>query len=109
MAYILQLTQPWFSSSHTVIGDSWFSSPKLCIALMQNGLYGIFHIKKRHGWPINYPQDMVEKLDTSIIAKADEVECVVKNNTGSTTIKFTRPKVFYEYSQAKGVMDINNQ
>ncbi|CAG8637681.1 9096_t:CDS:1, partial [Dentiscutata heterogama] len=95
------------------------------------------------GWPINYLQDMVEKLDStygsciskvitiddiqliaaslrdrkpqciiataSTTAKADEVECVVKNNTGSTTIKFTRPKVFYEYSQAKGAVDINNQ
>ncbi|CAG8719864.1 24098_t:CDS:2, partial [Racocetra persica] len=88
--------------SNYVIGDSWFGSSKLCIALMQNGLYGIFHVKKRRRWPINYPQDMVEKLDTSTTAKADEVERVVKNNTGSTTIKFTRPKVFYEYSQAKG-------
>ncbi|CAG8652452.1 15302_t:CDS:2, partial [Cetraspora pellucida] len=131
------------NSGHTVIGDSWFSSPKLCIALMQSGLYSIFHIKKRRGWPINYPQDMVEKLDStyrscvskvttidnvqliaaslrdrkpqciiataSTIAKADEVEHVVKNNTGSTTIKFTRSKVFYEYSQAKGAVNINNQ
>ncbi|CAG8730142.1 17492_t:CDS:1, partial [Gigaspora rosea] len=32
---------------------------------MQNGLYGIFHVKKRRGWPINYPQDMVEKLDST--------------------------------------------
>ncbi|CAG8753830.1 40061_t:CDS:2, partial [Gigaspora margarita] len=45
----------------------------------------------------------------STIAKADEIGHVVKNNTGSTTIKFTKPKVFYEYSQAKGAVDINNQ
>ncbi|CAG8841967.1 30657_t:CDS:2, partial [Gigaspora margarita] len=45
------------------IGNSWFGSPKVCIALMQNGLYGIFHIKKRREWPLNYPRDMVQKLD----------------------------------------------
>ncbi|CAG8656611.1 2516_t:CDS:2 [Cetraspora pellucida] len=64
---------------------------------------------KWHGWPINYPQDIVEKLDTSTTAKADKIKRVVKNNTGSTTIKFTRPKVFYEYLQAKGAVNINNQ
>ncbi|CAG8840476.1 20003_t:CDS:1, partial [Cetraspora pellucida] len=30
--------------------------------LMQNGLYGIFHVKKRHEWPLNYPRDIVQKL-----------------------------------------------
>ncbi|CAG8812891.1 9175_t:CDS:1, partial [Gigaspora rosea] len=53
------------------------------------------------------PQCIIATASTT--AKADEVERVVKNNTGSTTIKFTRPKVFYEYSQAKGAVDINNQ
>ncbi|CAG8731835.1 44521_t:CDS:2, partial [Gigaspora margarita] len=134
--------QEWKTLAN-VIGDSWFGLPKLCIALMLNRLYSIFHVKKRREWPINYPKDMVEKLDStygscvskvttiddvqliaaslwdrkpqciiataSTITKANEVEHVVKNNTGSTTIKFTRPKIFYEYSQAKGAMDINNQ
>nr|CAG8616262.1 15443_t:CDS:2 [Entrophospora candida] len=61
------------------------------------------------GWPVDYPRDMVQKLDTSTTAKADEVEHVIKNNTSSTIVTFTRPKVFYEYSQAKGAVDINNQ
>ncbi|CAJ0825127.1 9605_t:CDS:2 [Entrophospora sp. SA101] len=107
--YVLRLTQPWFDSGCTIVGDSWFGSPKLCILLMQNGLYSIFHVKKRRGWPVDYPRDMVQKLDTSTTAKADEVEHVIKNNTSSTIVTFTRPKVFYEYSQAKGAVDINNQ
>ncbi|CAG8816870.1 36466_t:CDS:1, partial [Racocetra persica] len=141
--YVLRLTQPWFGSGRTIIGDSWFGSPKLCILLMENGLYGIFHVKKRRAWPINYPDDMVHKLNSaygsyiskvatinniqlmaaslrdrkpqciiataSTTANADEVRYVVKNNTSSEIVKFTRPKVFYEYSQAKGAVDINNQ
>jgi len=141
--YVLRLTQPWFGSGRTIVGDSWFGSPKLCILLMQNGLYSIFHVKKRRGWPVDYPRDMVQKLDStygsyisktttidniqliaaslrdrkpqcviataSTTAKADEVEHVIKNNTSSTIVTFTRPKVFYEYSQAKGAVDINNQ
>ena len=39
----------------------------------------------------------------------DEVERVVKMHTSSTTVKFTRPKIFYEYSKSKGAVDINNQ
>ncbi|CAG8562996.1 10618_t:CDS:2 [Cetraspora pellucida] len=48
-------------------------------------------------------------VTASTIPKANEIKYVVKNNTGSTTIKFTRPKVFYKYSQAKEAIDINNQ
>ncbi|CAG8834978.1 43081_t:CDS:2, partial [Gigaspora margarita] len=56
----------WVGSRQTIVGNSWFGSPKLCILLIENGLYSIFHIKKRHAWPINYPDDMVEKLNTSL-------------------------------------------
>ncbi|CAG8597486.1 5246_t:CDS:2, partial [Scutellospora calospora] len=53
------------------------------------------------------PQCIIATASTTV--NADEVERVVKNNTGSEVVKFTRPKVFYEYSQAKGAVDINNQ
>ncbi|CAG8838663.1 3716_t:CDS:1, partial [Cetraspora pellucida] len=46
-------------------GDSWFGSPKLCVELMQNGLYSIFYVKKRREWPFNYPRDMVQKLGST--------------------------------------------
>ncbi|CAG8820148.1 38434_t:CDS:2, partial [Gigaspora margarita] len=76
------------------------------------------------GWPINYPQDMVEKLDStygfcvskvitiddpqciiaiaSTTAKANEVECVVKNNTSLTTIKLQDLKSFMNTHKLKG-------
>ncbi|CAG8844442.1 4270_t:CDS:2, partial [Gigaspora margarita] len=91
-----------------------------------NGLYGIFHVKKRHAWPINYPDDMVEKLNStygSYISKvatlnnirliaaslqdrkpqciiatasttvnANKVKHVVKRNTSSEVVEFTRLK-----------------
>ncbi|CAG8734207.1 3231_t:CDS:1, partial [Dentiscutata heterogama] len=132
-----------FGSRRTIIGDSWFGSPKLYITLMQNGLYSIFHVKKRREWPINYPCDMVQKLGSvygsyflkvanidninliaaslkdrkpqcviataSTTTKADEVKRVIKEHTGSSIIKFTRPKIFYDYSCSKGAVDINNQ
>ncbi|CAG8820676.1 22932_t:CDS:2, partial [Gigaspora rosea] len=50
---------------HAIVGDSWFGSPKLCLLLMENGLYSIFYVKKRHGWPLNYPQNMIQKLDNT--------------------------------------------
>ncbi|CAG8586319.1 9657_t:CDS:2, partial [Scutellospora calospora] len=142
-AYVLHLVRPWFSSGRTIVGDSWFGSPKLCIVLMQNGLYGIFHIKKKRGWPLNYPCDMVQKLGSAygsyfskvatinniyliaaslkdrkpqcIIASAstttiaDKIEHVVKEYNNSLLVKFTRLKIFYEYSCSKGAVDINNQ
>ncbi|CAG8686282.1 16696_t:CDS:2, partial [Dentiscutata heterogama] len=142
-AYVLRLVQPWYGSGRTVVGDSWFGFPKLCIALMQNGLYSIFHVKKRRGWPLNYPGDMVQRLGStygsyvskvanidnvylmaaslkdrkpqcivatvSTTTKSDEVKRVVKECTNSSVVKFTRPKVFYEYSCSKGAVDINNQ
>ncbi|CAG8735114.1 14085_t:CDS:1, partial [Cetraspora pellucida] len=38
----------------------------------------------------------------STTVQADEVEHIVKNNNNSLTVKFVRPKIFYEYSQSKG-------
>ncbi|CAG8516007.1 2456_t:CDS:1, partial [Dentiscutata heterogama] len=38
----------------------------------------------------------------STTTKADEVKRVIKKHTGSSIIKFTRPKIFYDYSCSKG-------
>ncbi|CAG8670343.1 13183_t:CDS:2, partial [Gigaspora rosea] len=35
-AYVLRLTRPWFGSRCTIVGNSWFGSPKLCLLLMEN-------------------------------------------------------------------------
>ncbi|CAG8729798.1 8066_t:CDS:2, partial [Cetraspora pellucida] len=51
-------------------------------------------------WMNRKPQCIIATASTT--ANADEVRHVVKNNTSSEIVKFTRPKVFYEYSQAKG-------
>ncbi|CAG8780740.1 3184_t:CDS:1, partial [Racocetra persica] len=53
------------------------------------------------------PQYIIATASTT--AKADKVKYVIKNNIGSSIIKFTRPKVFCKYSQAKEAVDINNQ
>ncbi|CAG8853486.1 16699_t:CDS:1, partial [Gigaspora margarita] len=47
------------------------------------------------------PQCIIATASTTV--NADKVKRVVKRNTGSEVVEFTRPKVFYEYSQAKGV------
>ncbi|CAG8856605.1 14512_t:CDS:1, partial [Gigaspora margarita] len=64
-AYVLRLLQSWYGSRRTVIANSWFGSPKLCIALMQNGLFSICHVKKKREWPINYPHNMVQRLEST--------------------------------------------
>src|SRR5260363_217617 len=109
---------------------------------MQNGIYSICHVKKRCEWSINYPHDIVQRLESTygsyfskvanidsiyfiaaslkdqklqcIIAtasttiKADKVKCVIKESNNSSMVKFTRPKIFYEYSCSKGAININN-
>ncbi|CAG8691417.1 14261_t:CDS:2, partial [Racocetra fulgida] len=39
----------------------------------------------------------------------DEVNRIVKEGANSSVVKFTRPKVFYEYFCSKGAVNINNQ
>ncbi|CAG8761353.1 30353_t:CDS:2 [Gigaspora margarita] len=61
MNIIIQL-EPYEDKEIEKLSNIWFGSPKVYIALMQNGLYGIYHAKKRE-WPLNYLCDMVQKLD----------------------------------------------
>ena len=53
------------------------------------------------------PQCIVATASTTV--KGDEVERVVKTQNSSRIVKFTRLKLFSEYSDAKGAVDINNQ
>lgn len=54
-ACCLRLTRPWWRSGRTVIGDSWFGSPKACLQLAHMGLFSIMSCKKRAAWPRDYP------------------------------------------------------
>ncbi|CAG8834658.1 35168_t:CDS:2 [Gigaspora margarita] len=51
--------------------------------LMQNGFYGIFHVKKRCGWPFNYPWNMIQNLENtyrtyfSKVAVVNNVQLIV--------------------------------
>jgi hypothetical protein len=58
-ACVVRLTEPWWRSGRTVIADSWFGSPKSCLALMNRGLFSLLMCKRRAGWPINYPGDLL--------------------------------------------------
>ncbi|CAG8656439.1 4627_t:CDS:2, partial [Racocetra fulgida] len=53
------------------------------------------------------PQCIVITASTTTLC--NEVNHIVKEGANSSVIKFTRPKVFYEYSCSKGAIDINNQ
>ncbi|CAG8682303.1 14346_t:CDS:2, partial [Dentiscutata heterogama] len=53
------------------------------------------------------PQCIIATASTTTMA--NEVERVVKGCVNSSLVKFTRPKIFYEYSCFKGAVDINNQ
>jgi hypothetical protein len=53
------------------------------------------------------PQCIIATASTTV--NEDEVERIVKNNNNSSIAKFTKPKIFCEYSQSKGAVDINNQ
>ncbi|CAG8841944.1 42898_t:CDS:2, partial [Gigaspora margarita] len=64
-AYILWLAHPWFGNGRTIVGNSWFGLPKLCILLIKNRLYSIFYIKKRCGWSLNYSWNVIQKLKTT--------------------------------------------
>ncbi|CAG8664790.1 7321_t:CDS:1, partial [Gigaspora margarita] len=111
-----------------IVGNSWFGLPKLCILLIENGLYSIFHIKKRCGWPLNYSQNIIQKLGNTYRSKVaivnsahlivvslkdqklqciiattqnNKVEHIVKECNNSSLVKFTWPKIFSEYFSSK--------
>ncbi|CAG8844222.1 44045_t:CDS:2, partial [Gigaspora margarita] len=91
-AYILRLIRPWFGSRRTIVGDSWFGSPKLCLLLMESGLYSIFHVKKRRGWPLNYPQDMIQKLGNIYGSYFSKVAVVNSMHLIAASLKDRKPQ-----------------
>ncbi|CAG8637283.1 24092_t:CDS:2, partial [Gigaspora rosea] len=91
-AYVLRLTRPWFGSGRTIVGDSWFGLPKLCLLLMESGLYSIFHVKKRRGWPLNYPQDMIQKLGNAYGSYFSKVAVVNGTHLIAASLKDRKPQ-----------------
>lgn len=91
-AYVLRLARPWFGSGRTIVGDSWFGSPKVCLLLMQNGLYGIFHVKKKRGWPLNYPRDMIQKLGNTYGSYFSKVAIVNSVQLIAASLKDRKPQ-----------------
>lgn len=65
IATVKRLTEPWFCSGRTVIGDSWFGSPEMTIALLDRGLHSIMQVVKRKYWPPGLPPqplDLIQSL-----------------------------------------------
>ena len=60
----LQLTKP---SGRIVVADSWFSSVKMAIALLNVGVYSDMQVKITH---LRYPRDL---LDTHMLQKGEWV------------------------------------
>ena len=44
----LRILEQWFSSGRLVVGDSWFSSVRMCMELMKRGLYFTGIVKTAH-------------------------------------------------------------
>ncbi|CAG8820202.1 19977_t:CDS:2, partial [Racocetra fulgida] len=83
-AYVLRLARPWFGSERTIVGD---------IAIV-NDIYLIAaSLKDRK------PQCIIATASTT--TQSDEVERIVKDHNNSSLVKFTRPKIFSEYSSSK--------
>ncbi|CAG8586735.1 24724_t:CDS:2 [Gigaspora rosea] len=76
----------------TIVGDSWFGSPKLCLLLMESSLYSIFHIKKRREWPLNYPQDMIQKLGNTYRSYFSKVAVVNSIHLIAASLKDRKPQ-----------------
>ncbi|CAG8842687.1 1199_t:CDS:2 [Gigaspora margarita] len=76
----------------TIVGDSWFELPKLCLLLMESGLYSIFYIKKRCGWPLNYPQDMIQKLGNAYRSYCLKVAVVNSMHLIAASLKDQKPQ-----------------
>ncbi|CAG8676073.1 10549_t:CDS:2, partial [Cetraspora pellucida] len=51
------------------------------------------------------PQCVIATASTT--TKANEVKRIIKEHTGSSIIKFIRPKIFYDYSCSKGIAEAN--
>ena len=52
-ATTMRLTENWFGTGRVVAGDSWFGSVKGLVAMLENGLHGIFDVKTgTNGYPL---------------------------------------------------------
>ncbi|KAG0188944.1 hypothetical protein DFQ28_004124 [Apophysomyces sp. BC1034] len=55
---VKRLTESWFYSGRTIIGDSWFGSPEMARKLSSEcGLHSIMQVVKRRYWPQGMPAD----------------------------------------------------
>ncbi|CEP13379.1 hypothetical protein [Parasitella parasitica] len=58
-----RLTEPWFFSGRTVIGDFWFGSPEMTSVLLDHDLHSIMQVVKRKYWPRGMPRnDVIRSL-----------------------------------------------
>ncbi|CAG8620147.1 2259_t:CDS:1 [Ambispora leptoticha] len=79
VASVLRLTEPWFRSGRTIIGDSWFGSIDTCTTLYNHGLYSILQIKKHRYWPKYIPHDIIDALEDayrSFVSRARSINNV---------------------------------
>lgn len=132
IATVLRLTEPWFNSARTIIGDSLFGSPAMARRLLEEGLFSIMQVKKRLYWPRGMPQDdLVAALGGNFGAKVTKkatrndifvaayqdlkpkalvASCGLTKNGDKVTRRAkdgqiktcNRPAVFDEYSANKG-------
>ncbi|CAG8850620.1 40853_t:CDS:2, partial [Gigaspora margarita] len=82
VASVLRLTEPWFHSGRTIIGDSWFGSIDTCVSLYDHGLYSILQIKKRRYWPKKIPYDITSALE-------DEYSSFVSRTCSASNVDLT--------------------
>lgn len=80
IAATLRMTEPWFGTGRTIIGDSWFGSPLNAVALMKHGLFCVLQVKRRKYWPKHFPRnpDIVELLDAKTSQYGDVV-CMTRD------------------------------
>ncbi|CAG8838883.1 15714_t:CDS:2, partial [Gigaspora margarita] len=78
-----------FGNGCTIVGDSWFGSPKLCLLLIENGLY-IAVVNSTHlivaSLKDQKPQCIIAIASTT--TQGDEVEHIVKKHNNSSLVKF---------------------
>lgn len=132
VASVCRLTELWFHSGRTAIGDSWFGSPFMVRTLRERGLFSIMHVKKKRYWPKSMPdQDLLSILGEEfgstaclksltdgifVAAVRDRQPKVViascgttlpgstiQRNINGTVMTMQRPAVFDIFEEGKGM------
>ena len=135
-ACTLRLTRPYHGTGRTVYGDSWFGSVKTCQQLKNHGLFSTLIVKTAHiNFPlemlrgegeltrgqykscINPTEDLIavryqdskEKLLVSSCATTlpGPAKVKISSRTGLKKV-IPRPKVFHDYCNNAGSIDIYN-